>query len=252
MLRRTTIWSKIVIRLCARVCLGLAILSAPSPTRAETLTFKSEVIPTDLTASLSGVLSFPAGKGPFPVVLLLHPCGGLEPFGLATLRAHANNLQSVGFGALILDSYGPRNLNGGKACEQRTTSFRRDDAYSALAALQRHPKSARTTYLRLDSVTGGVAALVIAKGGASGRFNAVAALYPGCNPLSGIDYSIRSPTLVFVAGKDDWTPPDDCIKAKDRKIVTGAEFDVINYPNAHHGFDQQASDDQVQRAHACL
>jgi dienelactone hydrolase len=228
-----------VIRRCAQVCLGLAILSAPSPTRAETLTFKSEVIPTDLTANLSGVLSFPAGKGPFPVVLLLHPCGGLEPFGLATLQAHANNLQSVGFGALILDSYGPRNLNGGKACEQRTTSFRRDDAYSALAALQRHPKVSKDNIFALGLSDGGVAALAIAKGGASGRFNAVAAFYPGCNPLSGIDYSIRSPTLVFVAGKDDWTPPGDCIKAKDRKIVTGAEFDVINYPNAHHGFDQQ-------------
>jgi dienelactone hydrolase len=49
---------------------------------------------------------------------------------------------------------------------------------------------------------------------------------------------IRSPTLVFVAGKDDWTPPGDCIKAKSGNIVTGAEFDVINYPSAHHGFDQ--------------
>ena len=44
---------------------------------------------------------------------------------------------------------------------------------------------------------------------------------------------------MLVAGKDDWTPPGDCIRAKDRKIVTGAEFDSINYPNAHHGFDQQ-------------
>src|ERR1043165_96848 len=93
--------AKIVILRCARVSLAFAIMSTPSLTRAETLTFKSEVIPTDLTASLNGTLSFPAGKGPFPVVLLLRPCGGLEPFGLATLQAHASNLQSVGFGALI-------------------------------------------------------------------------------------------------------------------------------------------------------
>ena len=228
-----------MIRRCARACLAFAILSIPSLTRAESLTFKSEVIPSHLTANLNGTLSFPAGKGPFPVVLLLHPCGGLEPFGLATLQAHAKYLQSVGFGALILDSYGPRNLNGGKACEQRTTAFRRDDAYNALAALQRHPKVSKDNIFALGLSDGGVAALVIAKGGASGRFSAIAAYYPGCNPLSGIDYAIQSPTLVFVAGKDDWTPPGDCIRAKDRKIVTGAEFDVINYPNAHHGFDQQ-------------
>jgi hypothetical protein len=29
----------------------------------------------------------------------------------------------------------------------------------------------------------------------------------------------------------------DCLAGADL-IVTGAEFDVINYPNAHHGFDQ--------------
>jgi dienelactone hydrolase len=224
---------------CVRVFFALGALSISSRTSAETLTFKSAVIPSELTANLSGVLSFPLGKGPFPVVLLLHPCGGLEPFGLATLRAHANNLQSVGFGALILDSYGPRNLNGGKACEQWTTPFRRDDAYNALAALQLNPKVSKDNIFALGLSDGGVAALVIAKGGSSGHFSAIAAFYPGCNPLSGINYVIRSPTLVFVAGQDDWTPPGDCIKARDSKIVTGAEFDVINYPNAHHGFDQQ-------------
>lgn len=221
-----------------RVCVALFLLLVPLPTWAESFTFKSEVIPTDRTANLSGTLSFPAGNGPFPVVLLLHPCGGLDKFALATLQAHAKNLQSVGFGALILDSYGPRNLNGGRACDQRTTAFRRDDAYNALAALQRHPKVSKDNIFALGLSDGGVAALVIAKGGASGRFSAIAAYYPGCNPLSGIDYAIRSPALVFVAGKDDWTPPGDCIRAKDRNIVTGAEFDVINYPDAHHGFDQ--------------
>lgn len=230
-----------MIHRCVQVCLALATLLTLFPARAEVLTFKSEVLPTDLTASLSGTLSFPPGSGPFPVVLLLHPCGGLERFGLATLQAHAKNLQSVGFGSFILDSYGPRKLNGGKACEQRTASFRRDDAYNALPALQQHPKVSKENIFVLGLSDGGVAALVIAKGGGAsgGRFSAVAAFYPGCNPLTGIDYKIRSPTLVFVAGKDDWTPPGDCIAAKSKKLVTGAEFDVIEYPNAHHGFDQQ-------------
>lgn len=232
-------WGRTAIGRGAHAYLTLFALFFSNPTAAETLSFKSEVIPTDLTATLNGALLFPAGKGPFPVVLLLHPCGGLEPFGLAALRAHAKNLLAVGFGAFILDSYGPRGLNGGKACEQRTSAFRRDDAYNALAVLKQHPKVSKDNIFALGLSDGGVAALVIAKGGASGRFSAIAAFYPGCNPLRGIDYTIHSPMLLFVAGKDDWTPPGDCIKAKDRNIVTGSEFDVINYPNAHHGFDQQ-------------
>ncbi len=220
------------------ICSTLAVV-LPISASAETIKFKSVVVPSDLTATLTGDLSFPAGTGPFPVVILLHPCGGLERFGLATLHAHAMNLQDAGFGTLILDSYGPRNLNGGKACEMRTTAFRRDDAFNAMAALQSHSKVSKANIFLLGLSDGGGAALVAAKGGADARFSAVAAYYPGCTPLAGISYAIQSPTLVFVAGKDDWSPPADCLSAKRSGNVTGAEFDVINYPDAHHGFDQQ-------------
>jgi dienelactone hydrolase len=220
------------------ICTALAFV-LPISANAETLTFRSVVAPSDLTATLTGSLSFPAGGGPFPVVILLHPCGGLERFGLATLQAHARSLQDAGFGTLILDSYGPRNLNGGKACDMRTTAFRRDDAFNAMAVLQTQSKISKDNIFVLGLSDGGVAALVAAKGGTDARFSAAVAYYPGCAPLGGISYAIRSPTLVFVAGKDDWTPPGDCISAKSAGIVTGAEFDVINYPNAHHGFDQQ-------------
>ena len=211
----------------------------PISADAETFKFKSVVLPSDLTANLTGELSFPAATGPFPIVILLHPCGGLERFGLATLQAHARNLQGAGFGTLILDSYGPRNLNGGKACDTRTAAFRRDDAFNAMAALQSHSKVSKENIFLLGLSDGGVVALVAAKGGADARFNAVVAYYPGCGPLTGIGYAIRSPLLVFVAGKDDWTPPADCLWVKRTGIVKGAEFDVIEYPNAHHGFDQQ-------------
>jgi len=217
----------------------LAVLLPTAHAKAETLTFRSQIVPSDLSATLSANLSFPNGSGPFPVVILLHPCGGLERFGLATLQAHAKDLQGAGFATAILDSYGPRNLGGGKACEMRTAAFRKDDAFNAMAALQQHPKINKDNIFALGLSDGGVAALVIAKGSPNARFSAVAAFYPGCGPLSGISYAIRSPTLVLVAEKDDWTPPGDCIKAKSAGIVTGAEFDVIAYPNAHHGFDQQ-------------
>jgi dienelactone hydrolase len=222
-----------------RICIALAVVM-PISADAETLTFRSVVVPSNLTATLTGSLSFPAGTAPFPVVILLHPCGGLEPFGLATLQAHARSLQDAGFATLILDSYGPRNLNGGKACDMFTLGFRSDDAFNAMATLKTQPKISSNNIFVLGLSDGANAALVAAKGVADAHFSAAVAYYPGCATLmSGISYAIRSPTLVFVAGKDDWTPPSDCISAKSASTVTGAEFDVINYPNAHHGFDQQ-------------
>ena len=223
-----------------RVLLLVLFLCA-ADAQAEVVTFRSEAQPANLTATIGGVLAFPNGSGPFPVVILLHPCGGLDPIGLATLRAHAKELANVGFATYILDSYGPRNLSKGKACESFPTgSLRRGDAFNAMAALQRHPKISKENIFLLGLSDGANAALLSAKGGSIGQFRAIAAYYPDCERLlAGVGYVYKSPTIVFVGGRDDWTPPAECIKSKSPGVVTGAEFEVISYPNAHHGFDQE-------------
>src|SRR5436190_10961275 len=122
------------------VLLNLVLL--PARAYAESLSFRSEVTTNEFTATIGGDLSRPKGKGPFPVVILLHPCGGLDEVALTTLQAHSRELLSSGFATLILDSYGSRNLTGGKMCSNRLYrsdiryGIRRDDAFNAMAALQ--------------------------------------------------------------------------------------------------------------------
>src|ERR1700682_6247266 len=104
------------------LCHWLVLLTAvllPAHAHAESLTFRSEVTTNEFTATIGGDLSLPKGKGPFPVVILLHPCGGLDAVVLTTLQAHSRELLSSGFATLILDSYGSRNLTGGKMCSNR-------------------------------------------------------------------------------------------------------------------------------------
>jgi dienelactone hydrolase len=230
------------------LCRWLVLLTAvllPAHAHAESLTFRSEAIPTDLTATIGGELSLPKGKGPFPVVILLHPCGGLDEVVLTTLRAHSRELLSSGFATLILDSYGSRNLTGGKMCSNRLYrsdiryGIRRDDAFNAMAALQRQASISKENIFLLGLSDGGSAALLSAKGGPVDHFRAIASYYPDCGKLlGGIGYVYKSPVIVFVGEKDDWTPPAECIKSKSPGVVTGAEFEVISYPNAYHGFDQ--------------
>ena len=70
------------------------------------------------------------------------------------------------------------------------------------------------------------------------RFRAVAAFYPSCKAvLHG--FGLKSPVIVFAGGKDDWTPAPWCEEAKNRERAAGEEFDLIIYPDAYHGFDQQ-------------
>lgn len=208
---------------------------------AEVLSFRSEVVPSSFTATIGGELAFPKGSGPFPAVILLHLCGGLEPIGLAALQSHSRELLAAGFATLILDSYGPRNLAKGKACRTFPMGFvRTSDASNAMAVLLGHAKISRDNIFLLGLSDGASAAIISAKtGGSTGQFRAVAAYYPGCERLLGVNVVFRSPTIIFVGEKDDWTPPGDCIKAKSSGVDTGAELQVVSYPNAHHGFDQQ-------------
>jgi dienelactone hydrolase len=208
---------------------------------AEVLSFRSEVLPSNFTATIGGELAFPKGSGPFPVVILLHPCGGLEPIGLSALQAHSRELLGNGFATLILDSYGPRNLAKGKACGGYPTGFlRTSDASNAMAVLRGRAKVSKDNIFLLGLSDGASAAILSARlGGSTGKFRAVAAYYPACERLLGVGVVFLSPTIIFVGEKDDWTPPGDCIKAKSSGVDTGAELQIISYPNAHHGFDQQ-------------
>jgi len=233
------------------LCHWLVLLTPvlfPSLAHAELLTFRSEVTTKEFTATIRGDLSSPKGNAPFPVVVLMHPCGGLDAVALATLQTHSRELLSNGFATLILDSYGPRNLTGGKMCSPAgwiksrpdgRYELRRDDAFNAMAALQRHANISKENIFLLGLSDSASAALLSAKGGSMGNFRAIAAYYPDCGKLlGGVGYVYKSPTIVFVGERDVWTPPAECIKSKSAGVVTGAEFEVIAYPNAYHGFDQ--------------
>jgi dienelactone hydrolase len=49
----------------------------------------------------------PEGDGPFPLVVMLHGCGGRQPF----LDGYAQALKRIGVASLIVDSYKPRRIN---------------------------------------------------------------------------------------------------------------------------------------------
>ena len=59
------------------MALGLGLPIA----HAETFKFESKTSLQSYTATIEGELSFPEGRGPFPVVILLHACGGLDQWG---------------------------------------------------------------------------------------------------------------------------------------------------------------------------
>ena len=206
--------------------------------------------PQDITATLMR----PAGEGPFPAVVQLHGCGGLEEESYRWARWFADH----GYVALVVDSFGPRQVKGDcrSGPDEPPVTARFDDAFGALRYLQSLP------YVRADRVAaigwsqGGVYAMSVINGPSLERakkrgvalpavgFAAGIGVYPGgCFSLVN-EQAIR-PLLVLIGGADDWTPAAKCAEMVDAMRGRGADASIVIYPGAYHYFDVEGQKHEV-------
>ncbi|MGM4903767.1 dienelactone hydrolase family protein [Tardiphaga sp. 866_E4_N2_1] len=227
-------------RLFALVAILAFVLAALHGALAETFRFESETSLKTYSAKLSGDLAYPVGRGPFPVVILLHACGGLDRWGKASLGLLAREFNKNDFATYILDSFSARNLTAETVCDRRSDAveFRLDDLFNAKAALQKLPGLQGSNYFAVGQSHGGSVAILAAVNSADRPpFRALGGIYPDCRVLlHGL--KIKSPVLILAADKDDWTPSSVCERAKDRERPEGSKIDLTVFSNAHHGFDQ--------------
>ncbi len=215
------------------LCAALALTAANAPA-AERLELGDELVLE---------IQLPTGKGPYPAVLLLHGCSGLEGSVLAGLRDHAEALTAAGYMAVIVDSFSRRNKGGGMVCESLgelnlARYYRTKDAFAVKAYLAERGDVDPAAVFLIGQSNGGSVALLAAQRAAvkddATPFAGIVAYYPWCGALDRYP-KLASPLLVFGGGKDDWVPPDGCVlRAADAE---GAEMQVYVYPDAYHSFD---------------
>ena len=187
---------------------------------------------------LNGKMTKPEGKGPFPAVVLLHRCRGIEAFDYEW----ASRLNSWGYVAFIVDSFGPRNTDSN--CNRNSMPGFREramDAHSAksyLAGLSfvnpdkigvmGWSNGGNTTLTAIHSYTRDILPLEHRE-----PFKAAVAFYPYC--MNRLDNS-NAPLLVLIGGKDDWTPANEC-SGMIPLGKTAHEVKLKIYKNTHHCFD---------------
>lgn len=204
---------------------------------------RSDVDLKEFSATLRGYLYKPDGEGPFPAVILLHGCSGLEGGVGPGLQNLASYLNRNGFAALILDSFSTREKPGETVCTSphelaAARYYRVYDAYSALYLLKKQPFVDGNNVFLVGQSNGGSVALIVA--GDTTQYNfphdlhfqAIVAYYPWCEVLPS---RLVSPVLVFGAGRDDWVKPEECEDRKDS--VNGESMEVVIYPDVYHSFD---------------
>lgn len=214
------------------------------PAYSDVKHFPSAVLSSDKDAGKTatpiwGHFDKPAGSGPFPAVVLMHGCSGLHQ----TTARWAAILNDAGYATLILDSFGPRSVFSAcaGASNKASPARRALDAYGALAFLRSQPDIQPSKIALAGWSHGGIAALgAVAASGISTRFEnkfaAAVVFYPYCVA----DRSYELPVLLLIGEADDWTPAAPCIALHEKIAAQSGALQIVLYPAARHGFDDEA------------
>jgi dienelactone hydrolase len=201
----------------------------------------------DLT--LQAQLYRPHGAGPFPAVVALHDCDGIDRPSASGTRLYgewATLLSAKGFVVVFPDSFGSRGL--GPQCRVRQTKVRASrervaDANAARNWLASQIFVEPKHISLLGWSSGAIAALWAVRPNAAPRngaadFRSAVAFYPGCQRLRQTAWSARVPTLILIGSADDWTLASTCQQMVAGARGRSARAEIVVYPGAHHEFDR--------------
>jgi dienelactone hydrolase len=238
--------------MAATILTGCVTRTAPQTVRFPNITPGA---PVTITATLVR----PAGPGPFPAVVQLHGCAGIE----AQSFRWARWLAERGFAALVVDSFGPRGITGDcrSGPDDPPITARFDDAFGALRYLQSLPEIRADRVAAIGWSQGGVYAMAAINGPSlerarrrgvtlpgiespTGGFAAAIGVYPGgCFSL--VKEQVVRPLLVLIGEADDWTPAAKCREMVDAMRGRGADATIVTYPGAYHYFDVEEQRHEV-------
>ena len=224
---------------------SLGLLAAVS---AATAAPQQVEIPSS-SGTLHAQLFKPDGSGPFPTVIALHGCGGLN--GQADqiqprYRDWAEQLLKDGNAVLLPDSYGSRELGPQCRVKERRVLARRERVVDIMAARQWLTQQPWVSQDRISLIgwANGASALLwavrpqLASRKIEPDFRAAVAFYPDCRISSGLGWSARVPTLLLIGASDDVSSPSACRQMVDGARGRSALARIVVYPGAAHDFDR--------------
>ena len=239
-----------LMRASALVVGGLAMAQAllPRYAQAQTISFtdprmKAEYVnypsPGGNSGTMRGYLVVPAGKGPFPAVLVIHENRGLNPY----IEDVARRAAVEGFLALAPDGLSPVGGYPGNDDDGRQlqASLNQEKLRADLLNGARFVKAHKLSTGKLG-VTG------FCYGGGATNFLATTmgsdlqagAPYYGAAPETAAVPKIRAPLLIHYAESDErinamWPAYESALKA------SGVRYETHIYPGTQHGFHNNST-----------
>ena len=182
----------------------------------------------------SGVLATPAGKGPFPAVIVIQEWWGLNDW----VKEQARGLAKEGYVALAVDLYRGKAATQQEDAHQLMMGLPPDramrDLRSAYAFLQGRADVKKDRIGAVGWCMGGRYSLALATEEAG--LGAVVAYY-GAPPTDQMAIGrIKAPVLGNYGGEDKGPSPDQVRLFEDLMKKAGKPVDIKIYPGAGHAF----------------
>src|SRR3954470_1505174 len=201
------------------------------------------------SGTLHAQLFKPDGSGPFPTVIALHGCGGLNEKSdqiQPRYRDWAEQLLKDGNAVLLPDSFGSRELGPQCRVKERRVLARRERVLDIMASRQwllQQPWVAQDRISLIGWANGASALLWAVRPQLASRkgepdFRAAVAFYPDCRISSGLGWSTRVPTLLLIGASDDVSSPSACRQMVDGGQGRSALSRIVVSPGAAHDFDR--------------
>lgn len=252
---------RILLRLGLALLVVVAVIAAVSVWRVQHPRFLGPEARKEHARFLAPGLTLvtPPGPGPFPTVLLIHGCGGLqgEHGPNPIMDEYARSAVQAGWAGAILDSYGPRGWKATWARRQVCTGRRlrglqrSADVLAGLDLLQ-HDKRVDPHRLRIASWSHGgwaVGDLVTLHDPGDGSLNRTMAdveamqfTYPFCAfpSLAGRrDWTWKGGVRMVFAEKDTVQRMAGCQPMIERARKSGSRVETELIPGVTHAFDER-------------
>lgn len=241
--------SKFVSAIAGRLALPLAIVASAAllpPANGAAANLEFPAAPADGT--LFNALYRPDGGGPFPAVVLLHTCAGVQKFEFTW----AEQLKSWGYVVAVIDSFKPRNVPFVCGTWNVSVAEVASDAYAALDRLRAMPFVDPKRIGAMGFSYGAWATTWIAGDRFAARahpgkenFAAALALYPICmqheaterKPPDGLAADISTPLKILIGSDDTETPSRYCESDVKHLAALGKPVSMVVIPDATHAFD---------------
>jgi dienelactone hydrolase len=194
------------------------------------------------TTRIGGELRLPERTAPVPAVVLLHGSAGIG----ANVDRWANEMNEIGVGALLVDSFTGRGIVQTATDQSQLASLPMIvDAYRALDILSKHSAIEPSQIAVMGFSKGGFASLYASLkrfqrmyGSAGLEFAAYLPFYPACNTsYLGDEQVSERPIRIFHGSADNYVPVEPCRKYAAQLRQAGGDVELTEYAGAHHAFD---------------